>query len=1429
MTAQHSSVETYTLGVWAAFAAAVNTAVVAAYAHWLGQLDDTSIDAILILRIFNIAAGVLLALSCVWIPRRPEVFYQGEVVDNESAVSAVNRYTWGWARSVLDIGTKDGDLKQEQVPRPRSFARAKQLVDRWNPKPGSSLLMSLLRAYGNMLLIQYGATIIRCFVGLGPFYIMLRLIRILEHTRPDERNLAEMWPLVFGLAGFALVEQWIEGWINWYSMGSLAIPLSSQLSALIFEKSLRRKNVKTAEKNEDSGDPNKDDDKEEKDDEPTVLKSKQAVVNLIGVDARRIADFLAFQFLVVTSAVKLIMYSAFLIQLIGWAPFAAGIIAWAIVLPINTYCTKSYMKIEDRLMKLRDRKVAVVNEALLGIRQIKFAALEEQWQKRIMAWRNKELSTLQAVFNVEIILISCWILSPILLAVLSLSTYAILHGELSPSTAFVSIGVLRSLEFALSIIPDLLQWGFDTMISIRRIDAYLSGPEIPKTVSQGPDAAFDNASIAWPTDKDVPEEDRFVLRNVNLSFPEGELSVISGKTGTGKSLLLSALFGETDLLEGAIYMPPTPSPLERNDVKAHPGNWIVSGCVAYVGQIPWLESASFRDNILFGLPYVEERYNEVIRVCALKKDLDILEDGDKTELGANGINLSGGQKWRVTLARAIYSRAEVLIMDDIFSAVDAHVGRQIFEQCIAGPLCEGRTRILVTHHVGLVQSKTKYLVELGEGVVLHSGFTSELAEDGTLQKIKSHEEQRFTEEDAADPSTVVNSEDVSETDEETLALRKIPSKDAKKFIQDETHEKGSVKTRIYAKYIGASGGIIAWSFLALMFIGYESGNLGRSWWLRIWTGQHEEAASAAIQTVPTAQDHGFAGIFSLQHGSIHASAKPQHDGQRGNVMFYLAIYATLALGTAILAVIRICFAFWMSIRASRRLFDEVLFVVMRTPLRWLDTVPVGRILNRMTADFDVIDTRICTDVGQVIWRILGMIGVCVASTVITPFILIPASFLIGLGGVVAKKYMDGARPMKRLESSSKSPIFELFNATLAGVSVLRAFEKTQTYKDRMHYNLDTWNTNRLHYWIFNRWLGIRMALLGSCFTGLTGMFIISSSSIDAAMAGFTLTFAVDFASNLIFSIRAYAQLELDMNAGERVIEYSELQTEKLDGEAPPAAWPTSGKIEVNDLTVGYAAGLPAVLRNITFSVASNERIGVVGRTGAGKSSLTLALFRFLEARSGQVCIDGVDVSKIDLHSLRSRLAIIPQDPVLFSGTIRSNLDPFEDHSDEVLRDCLARVHLLDSQPVTPANEPSSSANSTIAPKNANIFKDLSNGISESGGNLSQGQRQLLCIARAIVARPKIMVLDEATSAVDMTTDTLIQRSIREEFTDCTMIVIAHRLSTIADFDKILVLNEGTVAEFGTPKELWEKEDGIFRDMCNSSGEKTKLEQTILQN
>ena len=440
----------------------------------------------------------------------------------------------------------------------------------------------------------------------------------------------------------------------------------------------------------------------------------------------------------------------------------------------------------------------------------------------------------------------------------------------------------------------------------------------------------------------------------------------------------------------------------------------------------------------------------------------------------------------------------------------------------------------------------------------------------------------------------------------------------------------------------------------------------------------------------------------------------------------------------------------------------------------------------------------------------------------TPYIIILALVLTGLCIQIGKWYLNGARPVKRLESVAKSPIFELFGSALKGISTIRASNNVEVFIERMYSRIDQHSIAFWHIYLFNRWMMFRMSIVGSIFSAAVAIFIVSRKGISSSLAGFALAFSLEFSSGVIMAIYFYSGMELDMNSAERVLEYANLKTETQDGNDVPASWPAEGRLEFKNLVVGYADGLPDILKGLSFRIEKHQRVGIVGRTGAGKSSMTLALFRFLEARAGSIHIDGIDISKVKLHDLRSRLTIIPQDPVLFSGTIRSNMDPFEQLDDNDLREALQRVHLVHSP--DSRDEQSDSA-AAAGDTNVNMFESLSSTISDGGLNLSQGQRQLLCLARAIVSRPKIMVLDEATSAVDMATDILIQRSIREEFNNTTLIVIAHRLSTISDFDKILVLDDGKAVEFGCPEELLDKK-GMFWGMVGDSGEKEKIESMI---
>lgn len=888
-------------------------------------------------------------------------------------------------------------------------------------------------------------------------------------------------------------------------------------------------------------------------------------------------------------------------------------------------------------------------------------------------------------------------------------------------------------------------------------------------------------------------------------------------------------------MAGRVEVPFAPPRNQRHDFKANKSDWIIDSAIAFVAQICFIENATIKENILFGLPLDAGRYRKVVSACALTKDFEMLTDGDNTDIGANGINLSGGQKWRLSFARALYSRAGILVLDDIFSAVDAHVGRHLYEEALTGELGQGRTRILVTHHIELCLPTTSYAVVLSDGTVEHAGSVEELQRAGVLSQILFDEQQAQSRpsEQYEDQNQLDFHDNSGESLVKVLTMESETAPtfshgvlDAKfegqpkKFTEEEARETGAIKVSIYKEYLETSGGAWFWIPILLFYAIYQAMLLGRAWWVSLWTRSYETHES---QAVLFSQNKAF---YLVDHVASKRFATQSQDNP--SLTFYLSIYVGISVAICFMGTIRYFCVFVGSLRASRILFERLTHTVLRAPLRWLDTVPVGRILNRFTADFVAVDSRMGNDLGFMLYQIVQLIGIIVAGAFVSPFMLLFAVVLLVFCLLVATRFLAGAREVKRLESNYKSPIFEQFGSILAGLGTIRAFDKAETYTQKMFSRIDDHARAFWYLWLCNRWLMINLNIIGGFFATFVAAIIVLQAGIDASLAGFALSFALQYSSAMIWTIRQYASVELAMNATERIVEYSKLPTEDQGGQEVSAAWPSEGRLEVEGLIAGYAPDLPPVIKGLSFKIEKNERIGVVGRTGAGKSSLTLALFRFLEARAGSIVIDGMDISKIKLHDLRSRLAIIPQDPVLFSGTVRSNLDAFGEHSDAELFDALERVHLIRNTRPGSRDEISDSNHgglSTPSDTNANIFGSLHSRISEGGLNLSQGQRQLLCLARAIVSRPKIMVLDEATSAVDMATDVLIQRSIREEFRDSTLLVIAHRLSTISDFDKILVMSDGLAAEFDTPKALMEKK-GVFWEMVQQSGERRRLEVDI---
>ncbi|QDS68680.1 hypothetical protein FKW77_002237 [Venturia effusa] len=1412
---------------------------------------------------------------CVTYPRRPQLFFQGKPVDGCWTVSAFMGYTYSWPSGLLALSATGKELEYGDMPILDHHFRTRQLFDSYQRvKHRGSPLKALFLSHWVQILRQHVLTAVDALLMVAPQYAMYRLLRLLEQrdSGADIANEAYFW--VVGLGIFIAAGGFSNNWM-WWVCYSLNISIRAQLSGLIFAKSMRRKDIKgvvAAKEDEtavefdpeeaDHAQPQAQPEKPEtsaEDIEESINKTRQGVVNLIGVDATRVSQFSTVMNMFLGATSRLTLSFVFLGKLLGWVPLVSGIAVQLMTLPLNIYFSKKYTDGQKVLMEQRDRKLAVINEALGGMRQIKFAALERQWQKRIMDVREDELRALWKNFLYDVVLITLWLAGPVLLSAVCIVVYAMINGGLPPSIAFTTIAILGQIEGTLAWLPELTTNMLDAYVSLKRIGDYLDGPEKVPVTNPGEQISFQNVSVSWPSEKGEDAE-IFTLRNVNFTLPAGELSVISGRTGSGKSLLLAAILGEVEVFEGTIMVPLAPSMEERRDDKANKNNWILPNALAYVSQQPWIENATLKNNVLFGLPYDEQRYNQVISTCALEQDLKILTDGHETEIGANGINLSGGQRWRITLARALYSRAGILVLDDIFSAVDAHVGKHIFENALTGDICKGRTRILVTHHVSLVLPRTKYEVHLGDGTVTYAGLVTELDRTGELETIIDDEDDEEGDESATArlasirnrkgstarrySSSVANglskkrsysqsSAKSDMIDEPTPAGNKaVP----KKFVEEEARETGWIKFSVYKAYLNACGGIPFWLIVAITFGGYEGLLLGRSWVLRLWTGNYD--SESVIKAHFTEQ-----GFFA-----VHTTSEIKARDANADLRFYLAIYLGFAVAICVEGSLRYLWVFYGSIKASRALFDRLTYAVLRAPLRWLDTMPVGRVLNRFTADFNQVDSQQAYNFAFCLYNAMLVVGIVIAGIIVSPYIILAAIILLALCSRYALYYLATARQTKRLESTAKSPVFELFSTALAGVSTLRAFDKTQTYITNMFGRVDTHARSLYYQWLLNRWLSWRLGVIGAVFSVIVASLIVGLKGLDAALGGFALGFTLQYTEAVTWLLRNFAGVEIGMNAVERVIEYSEIVIEDEGGADAPAAWPTDGRLEVHNLAVGYAPDLPSVLKGVSFSVERNERIGIIGRTGSGKSSLTLALFRFLEAREGSIHIDGIDISKIKLHDLRSRIAIIPQDPVLFSGTIRSNLDPFDEHSDQELRDALQRVHLLDSVPTSGGTSgaastlegeigESSSNGSHIKPhaasttkpkKNTNPFASLNSPISESGLNLSQGQRQLLCLARAIVARPKIMILDEATSAVDKTTDALIQRSIREEFQDSTLLVIAHRLSTIVDFDRILVLGGGEVVEFGKPRELLEggEKEGGFVGMVESSGESEVLKEII---
>ncbi|KAL8949755.1 MAG: hypothetical protein Q9222_004171, partial [Ikaeria aurantiellina] len=1058
-------------------------------------------------------------------------------------------------------------------------------------------------------------------------------------------------------------------------------------------------------------------------------------------------------------------------------------------------------------MAARDLKASTIGEALQGIRQVKYdphpftVLLDATTYRRIIdstplshigfrkfalhdcfcsqlrekvKVRDIELARQWKAFLAQACLVLCWIAGPTFFAAITLSVVSIQTGGLSPAVAFSCLAIFQRLESTLTLVPELLTDFLNGWVSLCRIESYLGSSDWVDEAIDGDTITFDNASITWPLEPGSSKI--FLLHGLTLTFPSHALSVIAGPTGEGKSLLLQAIIGEAVLLSGTLQRPKS-NYKNRPEYETPPmKDWILPRHTAFVAQTAWIENDTLRANILFGLPFSQTRYSDVLSSCALLPDIATMEKKDLTEVGAHGVNLSGGQRSRLTLARALYSRAEVVVMDDVLSAVDAHVGQHILEHALTGEIMRDRTCIIATYHLQLCRSKASFLVILDEGTVKYAG--SPHAAEGAPEVGVLEANFRDAERDHSSSSSLSNDEGINgtiSTDPGDLqpmrAFEKsgIAEASHEQWVEKETRQKGRIKAAVYKQYLRAASPWpwTYWSFVIFFLLGAEMILVARSWWVKAWSENSYSTMSSETMTTKS-------GPWDWRHSHAYLTQSvftPQQLGdyfhsKRNNT--FIAGYFGIALVVSLIGPIKFLWVYIGSIRASRELFNTMSAALLHAPLQWLEDVPMGRIVNRFVADFNVIDSSLANNFVLLLHSGLQLVGITVVGAVVSPYLLLCVIPLICACLVYARIYLAAARDVKRLakvsnlwapfpEAIKKSPIFEQLGSILSGLPTIRTWGKTQVYIDRMYEYIDDHARCVWHLWLFNRWLGIRFAVIGAIFTTAVAAFAIYSSHVSASLAGLALSFSLDFTDAVFWVLRRFADVEMDMNSLERVSEFCAIPTEPTSGALPPPSWPDKGEVEISNLSVAYAPDAPPALRNISFRVAPGSRVGIIGRTGAGKSSITLAMFRFLEATTGKIVIDGIDIATLALPALRSALGIIPQHPVLWEGSVRSNLDPFDNYSDEQLEAVLRRVNLSSSSSASSSRAPEQRTTTPTGISTSSTALTPSTPLSPSASNLSLGQRQLLSLARALLQKPRILILDEATSAVDHGTDAIVQK------------------------------------------------------------------------
>ncbi|KAH9605939.1 hypothetical protein KSS87_015898 [Heliosperma pusillum] len=1223
-----------------------------------------------------------------------------EKVSGFADASIISKAFWLWMNPLLTKGYKT-PLTSQDVPSLSPQHKAEvisRLFDsKWpkNPENCRNLVgVTLLRCFWKEFAFTAFLAAIRiCVLYSGP----LLLQRFMDFTSNARTSLSEGYYLVLLLLIAKSIEVLTTHQFNFNSQ-KLGMLIRTALVTNLYKKGIRL----SCSARQDHG--------------------VGQIVNYMAVDSQQLSDMM-LQLHAIWQLPFQVCVALFLVYLNVGGGAITAFVGILLVLTFVVVGTSRNNKYQFNLMTHRDSRLKITTEMLNYIRVVKLQAWENFFNKRITHFRESEYVWLSKFFyTVSSNMVVMWS-TPILISCLTFGTAILMGRSLDAKTVFTTTTLIRMLQEAIWAFPEAMMSISQAVISLRRLDEFMKSRELLKESVQeivdGDCTTFVevlNGSFSWDD-----EGEEVVLRDINLNIKQGEVAAIVGAVGSGKSSLLASILGEMNKLKGKVR---------------------ICGTTAYVAQTSWIQNGTIEDNILFGLPMNRHNYKHALRVCCLEKDLEMMDFGDQTEIGERGINLSGGQKQRIQLARAVYQDCDIYLLDDIFSAVDAHTGSQVFKDCVRGVL-KGKIVILVTHQVDFLHNVDQILV-MGNGTIVEAGKYEDLVEFGTefralvdahetsMKLVEMDDEIKLSQQSSADPTPYSRSISVERSNSE---------KGGSKLINDEGRETGKVSLRVYKEYCTEAYGWWGVATFLIFSLVWQASLMSGDYWLAYETS-NERASSF-------------------------------------NASFFLKIYSAIAALAVVLVSIRSFFFTVLALKTTKIFFSRMLGSLLHAPISFFDTTPSGRILSRASSDqtnVDVLLPYVMQYAVALHVMLLSIIVITCQYSWPTAFLLLPLGWL---NLWYRRYYLATSRELTRLDAITKAPILHHFSESMSGLMTIRCFRKEGRFIEDNVIRVNKNISMDFHNNGSNEWIGYRLELIGSlllCASTLS-IILMPSGFIKPENVGLSLSYGLSLNSVLFWAVYMSCFVENRMVSVERMKQFTDIPSEAawtINDTLPPPNWPSHGRVEVKDLKVRYRPNTPLVLKGITLSIEGGEKIGVVGRTGSGKSTLIQAFFRLIEPSSGSIIIDGIDVARLGVHDLRSRFGIIPQEPVLFEGTVRTNIDPIGQYSDEEIWKGLERCQLKDLV--------------TLKPEKLD----------------APGQRQLLCLGRVMLKKSRLLFMDEATASVDSQTDATIQTIIREDFAACTIICIAHRIPTVMDCDRVLVIDEGKAKEFDSPARLMER-------------------------